>query len=141
MKIKNILSLFLFLSLSFFLCLSCVKTDKATQPSIAGTWTVQQLDGNDATAFKATIRWNVVDDMAEGTSGCNFFNVQNTALDTLAQTFKLDVLVTTKIGCAEALGTFENNYYEALRVCDAYVFDGQTLVLNQQGKKRMTLKR
>ncbi len=139
MKIKNILSLFL--SLSFFLCLSCVKTDKTTQPSIAGTWNVQQLDGNDATAFKATIRWNVVEHTAEGTSGCNFFNVQNTALDTLAQTFKLDVLVTTKIGCVEALGTFENNYYEALRVCNTYVFDGQTLVLNQQGKKRMTLKR
>ena len=131
---KNILLLALFASL--FACKQ-VEVIPPSQP-ISGNWKVSTLDATDVSKFKGTLIIKAPSQSSNGTSGCNQFNA-NTKVDSLNLTISFSPIITTKIGCLNDLATFEQNYYQALQVVDAYEFENQSVVLKEKGKKRLVL--
>ena len=130
---KNIL--FLFVLLSFF---ACKKTETVVNQPISGNWKVSNLDGVDVSKFKGTLMIKAPSKTSNGTSGCNLFNA-DTKVDSVNLTISFAPIITTKIGCLNDLATFEQNYYQALQVIDAYELDNQSLVLKEKGKKRLVV--
>jgi heat shock protein HslJ len=130
------------LSLAAFLCATTLffacTDDGSGNLIISQQWKVAKLDAEDATPYKASLNISVPNKKMGGTSGCNTFGGDVTA-DTIKQSIDFGPVITTKIGCANPLATFEQNYYNTLSVIDGYIFDGENAYLTEKGKQRILL--
>jgi heat shock protein HslJ len=129
----------LFILLGFFLFNGCDKTETTTPKSISGAWKVGELDGSDVSKFKGTLIIQAPKKQMSGTSGCNIFGGDIVLLDSVALTLNFGPTITTKIGCANELGVFEQNYYNALDVVDGFDIKNNALYLIEKGKTRLIL--
>lgn len=132
------LCILIFLGIALTACDS--QNDSELTTNISGKWNVVSLDDKDVSSFKAHLLIDAPNKQSNGTSGCNFYNAPTT-IDSIKKTILLDAVITTKIGCQNELGTFELDYYNALRSIDTYTFDNENLILEEKGKKRIKLKK
>lgn len=133
---KNLLSLFLVLTLF----ISCDETKKvvdiAGNVQLSGTYTVATLDGEEVTANHPSISFFALDKTVKGNTGCNNFFGKYT-LDLYVLSFS--EVGATEMACDEPIMSNENKFMNALYNTGSYSIQKNTLKLYSKADRSVLL--